>query len=504
MILKISFLTMFLCFTTALQGQSFPVLKFQKFFDNFGDDHPSRLLKSEDGNLILGGHTVIQDSMGTSCGDIWIIKIDTLGTLLWERELILEGCEELRDLVETDDGGILFVGVTTSLIPYPEKGDKQFWANVLVGKIDSLGRVEWLQSYGGSNLDQAFRIVKGPYHDFLIAGFTHSNNGDILENKGLSDLWSLKIDNQGRIKDSRTVGGKGNDWGMCVSTCQNGDFLISGYTDSPDMSDRSMSPHGNGLLVRFSAVGQVRWIKTYPCPSGGYFTKVEELPNERILLSGQCRSVDQEQRFWWLLTSPEGLVIHEKLIDGPQPGRVTSAISCEGGFVLAGYSDGSKQTSRYDKGGEDFWLVKLSEEGKVQWRSTYGGPGDERCVDVIAYRPGQYYALGQKRNQFTRPDAQDLDFWLLKVEERPSDSIEAGIWIRKEENKVFHNTPIRFSSKYRYGDRFLWDFGDGTTSTEAHPLKRYDIPGLYDVSLTIFVNDYGKQTVTLPQPLEVW
>jgi len=32
---------------------------------------------------------------------------------------------------------------------------------------------------------------------------------------------------------------------------------------------------------------------------------------------------------------------------------------------------------------------------------------------------------------------------------------------------------------------WLWDFGDGTTSTEQHPVHTYDLRGLYDVSLTV-------------------
>ncbi|MCP4200325.1 MAG: PKD domain-containing protein [bacterium] len=35
-------------------------------------------------------------------------------------------------------------------------------------------------------------------------------------------------------------------------------------------------------------------------------------------------------------------------------------------------------------------------------------------------------------------------------------------------------------------DRFLWDFGDGNTSTEEHPAHIYALPGDYPVELTIF------------------
>lgn len=488
-----------------LQSQTFPVLTSHKFFDNFGDDFPARMIKTSDQHLLIGGHTIPKDSSKSACGNIWIIKVDTAGTLLWEREINMSGCEELRDLIETEDGGIIFSGTTTSLIPYPEQGDERYWSNLLLGKIDSIGRIEWLQSYGGSNQDQGFRISPGPYRDYLICGLTHSNNGTITYNHGLADAWALKIDTQGEIRDSKTFGGTGNDWAVAVARCSNGDILLAGYSDSKDAFRQSISPFGNGLLIRLGSHGKVRWMKPFVCPQGGQFSAVEEVENGRIMVAGHCTSTDRVQRFWWLLLSAEGIVIQESMINGPQPGILSSACSVSGGYLLAGYSDEpSGRPSRYTKGGEDFWLVKLDSQGRVLWKDTYGGPGDERCLDALEFSPGIFYAIGSKKNQFTRDEEQDLDFWLIRVEERPTDAIEGSIWVRMENNKIFSRQPTRFSARVNHGDRFFWDFGDGTTSTDPYPLKSYDIPGLYDVTLTIYVNEHCSKTVSLPRALEVW
>ncbi len=47
-----------------------------------------------------------------------------------------------------------------------------------------------------------------------------------------------------------------------------------------------------------------------------------------------------------------------------------------------------------------------------------------------------------------------------------------------------------------------WSFGDGTTSTQQHPLHQYAAPGTYSVSLQAS-NIYGAQTVTRPNYVTV-
>ncbi|GAB7017112.1 hypothetical protein JCM10550A_24820 [Methanogenium cariaci] len=49
---------------------------------------------------------------------------------------------------------------------------------------------------------------------------------------------------------------------------------------------------------------------------------------------------------------------------------------------------------------------------------------------------------------------------------------------------------------------YLWTFGDGTTSTEAHPLHRYESPGTYSVSLTVS-NAVGLDTYERTDYIEV-
>ncbi len=61
---------------------------------------------------------------------------------------------------------------------------------------------------------------------------------------------------------------------------------------------------------------------------------------------------------------------------------------------------------------------------------------------------------------------------------------------------------VQFTNNSTGGTAYLWDFGDGTTSTEISPAHTYN-GGTYDVTLTV-LNDSGcSATLTLPQLIQV-
>lgn len=55
-------------------------------------------------------------------------------------------------------------------------------------------------------------------------------------------------------------------------------------------------------------------------------------------------------------------------------------------------------------------------------------------------------------------------------------------------------TAVQFYDASNYATSWLWDFGDGTTSTEQNPLHLYTAAGTYSVTLT--VNGYANKVRT--------
>ena len=97
--------------------------------------------------------------------------------------------------------------------------------------------------------------------------------------------------------------------------------------------------------------------------------------------------------------------------------------------------------------------------------------------------------------------------WLMlalevgEEEEAPPDDVPIAAWTMQFE-EVAGRTVVWFDSSTSSGGGepitgWAWDFGDGTTSTEANPFHVYEVAGEYDVTLTITTADGDTATKTV-------
>lgn len=158
-------------------------------------DEAWSIVKSEDGNYIIAGDTRSNDvdvSINIGAADLWLIKITPTGELLWEKTLGGTSFDVARDISATQDGGFLLAGSSRSndVDVSKNKGQNDAWAL----KINSNGTIEWETSIGGTNIDFAYGITELNNKKVVVVGDTYSNDEDIIENKGFSDLLVISID----------------------------------------------------------------------------------------------------------------------------------------------------------------------------------------------------------------------------------------------------------------------------------------------------------------------
>lgn len=179
---------------------------------------------NEDKNLRTGQH---------SLGDFWGIKMDANGNKIWRRYFGGTQADLNKDVIETDDGGFLLVGVSDS----PDFdisnaiGADDFW----VIKVSAAGEKVWEKSYGGLETDRAFSITRTDDGNYLLTGESRSIGEDVSNPKGGGDIWIVKINaSNGAILWEKSFGGTEFDTSRGIKNLGNGSFAIAGSSRSTD------------------------------------------------------------------------------------------------------------------------------------------------------------------------------------------------------------------------------------------------------------------------------
>ncbi len=167
--------------------------------------------------------------------DIWIVRLNAQGEMLWEKTFGNEGMwDNLQRMILTDDGNILCAGAASKgggmvncTLPTPES------YNVWLFEIDFDGNILWQQCYGGSNNDLPRTIVELE-GNFTVGVFSESWDGDVVNQHGGGDMWLFEIDNNGTIEWSNCLGGSEGDSPKEIFPLSDGGYIVQGYSYSTD------------------------------------------------------------------------------------------------------------------------------------------------------------------------------------------------------------------------------------------------------------------------------
>ena len=186
---------------------------------------------------------------------VWLVKVDKYtGNVIWQRSYALSPNDFAHSIEETADGGLI-VGATTNA---PGLGNHDFW----VLKLTEHGIVEWQKAYGQNEFvpaDPWFHYSEWNAHvrqtwdgGYIVAGTSVSHNTQTAAS------WTVKLDPDGVIE--------WNKWGGVpyvtgVQQLNNGEYAVLGRTGWPTPSSYE-DPH-QGRLIKFDAVGFVPWEATY-------------------------------------------------------------------------------------------------------------------------------------------------------------------------------------------------------------------------------------------------
>ena len=153
--------------------------------------------------------------------DLWAIKTNSKGIVQWERYFGGSDNEDGYDVISTSDGGFIFAGYSWSF------GQAQ---QMYAIKTDNLGNILWEKTYGGEMWESASTVIELSDGSFLLGGF--SNSPGI--SSGNTDFYIVKINSNGEKIWHKSYGNKvfpNHEWAYDMIQLNDLSIIIVGARD---------------------------------------------------------------------------------------------------------------------------------------------------------------------------------------------------------------------------------------------------------------------------------
>jgi len=342
-----------------------------------------------------------EDSRGEE--DYWLIKIDANGNKMWDRTYGGEDVDIARRILPTNDGNFLIGGhswstdAATSGIgerTHPNRGEADIWLVKITPNGDVIDDFVFsgtpVSEYEGD--EKLFDMLQMSDGTFLLGCWSESNAGfeKTMDTFGRNDFWLIHVDENGnKVADvpsgktgDYTFGGNSVDALQKVIETKDGGFLLVGESFSEPFSQtlvgNKTTPHYGSVetdedywIVKLNADFTIDWQRTFGGDRVDIPHVVWENESGKLWIAGDSTSptsgnkennnINGTKDIWMLLLTPDGDKIWEQTYGGEGaevPEEILAAH--DGGYILGGQSSSNQNfwKSENSRGENDFWIIK--------------------------------------------------------------------------------------------------------------------------------------------------
>lgn len=169
-------------------------------------EEANAIVAFEDGYIIAGK----ADNDATNLIDAYIVRIDSEGEIVWDRNYGGFELDEAKDVLISSNNEIVFTGLTNNN------------SNIYFVRLDANGNEIMNETFGGVFGDVGTNIVETRDGNFVIAGYTEISASNV-------DIYLLKTTPDGNRLWEQNIGKEENgDFGSGLTETANGGFAMTG------------------------------------------------------------------------------------------------------------------------------------------------------------------------------------------------------------------------------------------------------------------------------------
>jgi len=313
-----------------------------------------------EGGFLFGG----SDKALRTYHDFWVGRVSGEGVRSWTQTGSGGGSfsgDAAYGVIPAGDGGAFACGKRDDGYPKMDQG----WAR----RLDGEGTPLWSKVFGGSGFNVFHAGATTTGGDVVCVGQTFAGT----HYRG----WWVKL----AAADGATMGS--GTWASSsafdvikgVTPHSGGGYVVTGSRGVQGLDNDDYVSGGSLWLLRVNDSMSPVWSKAFGgASSEGY--DVAEAPDGGVLAVGYTNASGAGRRdLFAVRVDAGGAQLWTALWGGAGDDVARAVVAVEGGWLVAGYTEGS---------GRDLVLVAFDDEGELRWTTTRGGSGTQAAYGLTA------------------------------------------------------------------------------------------------------------------------
>ena len=209
------------------------------------------------GNIFVSGYTTGSLDGQTSAGgdDAFVAKYDSSGSLMWTRQLGTSGSDISYGVAADVFDNVFISGATYGGLDGPSEGLN----DAFLAKYDTLGSLLWTRQLGTPYSDESCGVAADVFDNVFISGYTRGNL-DGQTSAGNSDAFVSKYDTSGSLMWTRQLGSVRYDSSNGVAADAFGNVFISGHTGG-SLDGQTSAGGQDAFVAKYDSSGSLMWTR---------------------------------------------------------------------------------------------------------------------------------------------------------------------------------------------------------------------------------------------------